>query len=373
MTNAARNTGTTLATGASIKPLKGGKPNKAAIEHAALIEKGSALIADAAWSAGSGEFNLTGRIKESLSLPVVDSVAVLAGAFSLLNAKAKADPIPVGASAEVRIAMERDADAKVEQWWKSGNSIASICRQARDKMPLDARPVVSIKLDKSGCEAVVTIVPAGASRDDVAKALDHDKKALAQVVKKLDREDAERAEVAAKAKGLPSPKAEKLAREQAEREEKETADLMRGMVTTTTGKPLADLPLIVIAASLAGAPSAYLTELAKLLTAQAGRNAKAEAKAAEKAQKDADAKAAKELAAKSGKGTGANAKAAGKGGKGAPVTPAAPASAGNAKVAAKSADGVTKDVGKASGADNLTDSVITTKPSVSTPDANASA
>jgi len=335
-TNAKTN-GTTLATGAKIS--KSAKLTKAEAEHKALIEKGSTLIADAAWSAGSGEYNLTGRIREALSLVAADSVAVMSGAFAILGDKAKPDPIPAGAGADVRTAMEKEANAKREQWWKAGNRVATICRQARDSMPLDQRPVVSIKLDKSEGSAVVTVIPAGTSREDVAKALDHDKKALAQVVKKLDKEDAERAEIVAKAAGLPSPKAEAEARAKAEAEAKEAADLAKGMITVN-GKAFADLPVIVIAAALSTLSSKSLTDLCGMLTRQAERNAKAEAKQAEREA----AKAAKVPSAKAKTGKGA-AKA--------PNAKPTPASAGNAQRASKSAAAAVKDVTKPSAADML--------------------
>jgi hypothetical protein len=346
---ASSKSGVTLATGA--KPGKGVKPTKAQIEHAALIEKGSSLIADAAWSAGSGQYNLTGRIREALSLVAADSMAVLSGAFSILSDKAKPDPIPAGAGPDVRAAMEKEAVAKQKQWVVAGNTVATICRQARDSMSLDQRPVVSIKLDRAECKAVVTIVPAGASRAEVEAALDHDKKALAQVAKKLDKEDAERAEIAAKAAGLPSPKAEKEAREKAEKEEKEAADLAAGIISTSTGRPLSDFSPLSIAACLAGWPSKDLVALSALLTAQAGRNAKAEEKAAEKAA----AKAAGKPTANAKTGKGKTGKAAGK-------SPVAPATTNNGKRADKSADAAKRDASKPTGADNLTDPSIKSVP-----------
>lgn len=366
--------GTTLATGAKAKPL-----TKAQLEHKAQIEQGATLIAEAAWSKGSGEYNLSEYIRRALSLPAVDGLEILNGAFAQLHEKSKATPIDVKEgqkpTEKQRAAYEAEVDAKAEQWFKSGNSTATLCRQLCAKMDLDAKPIVSVKLDRSKCEARVTYIPAGATREEVAAALSHDAKALTQVNKVLDKDDALRAEKNAEALGLPSPKAEKEAREKAEKEAQEKADLVKGIVKTTSGVPLSEIPMGHIAACLVMWPSKDLLELAGMLTAQAGRNAKAEARQAERDQKAADAEAAKKLAAESGKGTGANAKAgkAGKAGKSAPVKPATPASAGNAKRADKPADGVTKNTDKATGADNLTDNGVTITPTLPTPDANASA
>lgn len=269
---------------ASAKPKRLTKAEQA---HAAQIDKGADMVAGAAWSAGAGQVNLTAALRAALLLPEPDAVAVLTGAYERIAERAQPEPLEAGADKKARAAYEEQRNLLAAQWWKASNTIATMARQALEKLPAATAPAaISVKLDKATMKAVVTLIPNGATKEQAAALLDHDKKAAAQVAKRLDKRDAALADAAAKAAGLPAPSEEAAKAAQA----KALEDAAKDGLQTTAGRPLADFPPELIAYSLRSWPSADLGALAALLSKQAQINARVETKAAKDAA-DAQAKA----------------------------------------------------------------------------------
>ena len=299
----------TIGNGAVIKPAKV-KPT---------ITKMAADIAHAVWDSANAEFNTTAHCVELLQLPLADARTCLAVVFDVLTAQAAPDPLDTSkghpTDAERKAYARQEAERKVK-FWEAGNKARAIAQQAANQLPEGIRPIVSVKLVKGELSSVVTIIPAGTPVADVEKMLEHDKRALTQVKKRLEREAVARAEKAAADAGLPSPE---QAKKDAEKRALADAENAGSIIMSKTGRPLSELSPLAIMVALLPWPVANMRELAESMAKQADlkeralkeqaeserRQAEAERKAAEKAKNEQLRKAAQHA---DGKGAGANGK-----------------------------------------------------------------